>query len=132
MNDLTYSRVSDALISALPEFQERYRRELSWWQGSEPPGQYTVFGFVAKPAVRELLTSNTQPDLLKRVFDFFEEMARSSDIQVPNLLQIEIFEWLIGEPDMLATAWQYMGEETKAIARRTAQTLRHEYNLPKE
>jgi hypothetical protein len=131
MNVLTFENVSDALLSALPEFQERYRRELSWWQGPEPPGQYTVFGFVTKPAVRDLLGSNKEPALLKRIFDFFEEMARSSDIQVPNLLQIEIFEWLIGDPERLATAWKYMGEETKTVARRTARTLRCEQNLPR-
>jgi len=130
MNDLTFDKVNDALLSVLPEFQERYKRELSWWQGPEAPGQHTVFGFVAKPAVRELLASNDEPALLRRIFDFFEEMARSSDIQVPNLLQIEIFEWLVGDPERLATAWKYMGEETKSVARRTARTLRCERNLP--
>lgn len=132
MDDLRYEKVNDALLSVVPEFQERYERELSWWQGPEPPGQYTVFGFVAKPAVRELLSSNKESALLKRIFDFFEEMARSSDIQVPNLLQIEIFEWLIGDPERLATAWKYMGEETKAVARKTARIRRCEENLPEE
>lgn len=132
MNDLSYEKVNDALLSVVPEFQERYKRELSWWQGPEPPGQYTVFGFVAKPAVRELLSSNKESALLKRIFGFFEEMARSSDIQVPNLLQIEIFEWLIGDRERLATAWKFMGEETKAVARRTARIRRCEKNLPEE
>jgi hypothetical protein len=132
MDDLTYEKVNDALLSVVPEFQERYKRELSWWQGPEPPGQYTVFGFVAKPAVRELLNSNEESALLKRIFDFFEEMARSSDIQVPNLLQIEIFEWLIGDPERLAMAWKYMGDETKAVARRTARIRRCEENLPEQ
>ena len=57
-------------------------------------------------------------------------MANSSDIQVPNLLQIEIFEWLVGEPEMLAVAWNYIGEGTKAIARSTARTLCRENILP--
>lgn len=130
MGDLDFEKVNDALLSAVPEFQERYKRELSWWQGPELPGQYTVFGFVAKPVVRELLNSNKEPALLRRIFNFFEEMARSSDTQVSNLLQIEIFEWLIGDPERLAAAWKYMGEETKAVARRTARIRRCEENLP--
>jgi hypothetical protein len=132
MNDLTYENVSDALLSVVPELQDRYKRELSWWQGPEPPGQYMVFGFVAKPAVRELLSSNTEPALLRRIFDFFEEMARSSDIQVPNLLQIEIFEWLVGDPAGLATAWKFMGPKTKKIARDTARIRGCQKNLPEE
>ena len=130
MNPLTFDKVNDALLSVLPEFQERYEREVNWWHGPEPPGQYTVFGFVVKPFVQQLLDSDDKPALLKRIFDFFEEMARSSDIQVPNLLQIEIFEWLVGDPERLVNAWKYMGEETKAVARRTARTLRCERNLP--
>jgi hypothetical protein len=131
MNDLAFSKVTDALLSVLPEFQDRYRRELSWWQGPEPPGQYTVFGFVAKPIVRELLSSDTEPALLKRIFDFFEEMARSSDIEVPNLLQIEIFEWLVGDPGRLATGWKYMGEKSKALACSMARIRHCEQNLPR-
>jgi len=84
MSDLIFEKVNDALLSVIPEFQDRFRQELSWWQGPEPPGQYTVFGFVVKPAVRELLSSNKEPALLSRIFGFFEEMAHSSDIQVPN------------------------------------------------
>jgi hypothetical protein len=130
VNALTFDKINDALLSALPEFQERYKRELGWWQGPEAPGQYTVFGFVASPVVRELLASNDEPALLKRIFDFFENMARSADVQVPNLLQIEIFEWLVGDPERLAVAWKYMGEQTKTIARQTARTRRCERNLP--
>jgi len=59
-------------------------------------------------------------------------MAISPDIQVTNLLQIEVFEWLVGESRDLSTAWKYMGEETKNIARRTARIRRCEHNLPKE
>lgn len=130
--NLEYDKVSDALLSALPELQERYKRELSWWQGPEPPGQYIVFGSVVKPALRDLLVSNRDLSLLKRVFDFFEKMASSPDIQVPNLLQVEIFEWLVGEPIKLAAAWKLAGPETKRIARDTARIRRCERNLPNE
>jgi hypothetical protein len=132
MSDLKFSKVSDEPLSAVPEFRDRYGRELGWWQGSQPPGQYTVFGFVVKPAVRELLAANTEPAVLRRIFNFFEEMASSSDIQVPNLLQIEIFEWLVGDAPRLAAAWKFIGKDTKAIARTTARTLRCEMNLPAE
>jgi hypothetical protein len=131
MENIQFASVTEDLLSAVPEFQERYDRELSWWQGPELPRQYVVFGFVVQPAVRELLVSDREPVLLKRIFDFFELMARSSDVQVPNLLGIEIFEWLVGDPESLATAWKYMGDETKRIARTTARIFRREQNVPR-
>ena len=70
--------------------------------------------------------------MLKRVFNFFEEMARPSDIQVPNLLQVGIFEWLVGDKAKISVAWTYMGQETKKIARDTARIRRCQENLPEE
>jgi|ERR1700694_2999928 len=124
--------MSSSLLTALPELRERYEQGLGWWQGPEPPGQYVVFGFVVDPVLRDLLSSNKEPAMLKRVFNFFEEMARSSDIQVPNLLQVGIFEWLVGDKAKLSVAWPYMGQETKKIARDTARIRRCEENLPEE
>lgn len=132
MNELTFDKVGDELFTFLPELRDRYSRELSWWQGPDRPGQFVVFGFVVSPTVRELLASNGQPALLERAFAFFEEMARSPDIQVVNLLQIEIFEWLVGDPVRLAAAWEYMGPNTKDVARRTAKIWHCEKNLPNE
>ena len=132
MKNLTFAKVSDALFSAAPEFRELYERELSWWQGPEPPGNYVIFGFLVQPALRDLLGTREDPSLLKRLFDFFEEMANSSDIEVVNLLQVGVFEWLISDVDKLAAAWKYMGEETKAIARETARIWRREDNLPQD
>ena len=132
-NGLTFETVTDAFLYAVPELRERYKQEFKWWaEGPEPHGQYIFFALLAVPAVRELLDLNYESILLQRIFDFFEEMARSSDIEVVNLLQIAIFEWLVADKHGLATAWKYMGEETKAIARETARIWRREDNLPQD
>lgn len=114
---------------AVPEVQEHYPSLVSWHPN---PGLYTLFDSVLRPVMSPALDAGTDVALLKRIFDFFEEMARSSDIQVVNLLQVEIFERLVGEPERLATAWKFMGEETKNIARRTARIRHCEDNLPKD
>jgi hypothetical protein len=132
MENIEYSKVTDELLSAVPEFRERFNRELAQRQPSELPGPYIVFSFVVKPALRDILTADRQPVLLRRIFDFFERMARSSDVQVPNLLGVEIFEWILGDPASLAVAWQYMGEETRKLGRSMARTLRRESNIPTE
>jgi hypothetical protein len=130
MKELVFGNVNDELFSLIPELEDQYREALGWWQGSTRPGPYTVFGFVVQPAVRALLRGGECPDTLKRVFCFFEEMSHSADIQVSNLLQIEIFEWLIGDPQSLAVAWKYMGDDSKRLARETAVIWRCEKNLP--
>ncbi|SRR5260370_41902744 len=132
MNDLRFEEINHSLLEVLPELEERYKQGLSWWQGPEPPGQYIVFGFVAKPALWELLSSGSDPAFLKRIFSFFEGMARSSDIHVVNLLQVGVLEGLVGERDRLTAAWGYMGEGSKKLARETARIRRCEENLPPE
>ena len=79
-----------------------------------------------------LRTVSPLPAQLPPGLHFFEQMARSSDIRVANLLQVEIFERLVREPNRLATAWKFMGPETKKIARDTARIWRCEENLPEE
>lgn len=132
MDDLRFGEISRSLDTELPELQGRYEQRLSWWQGPESPGQYIVFGFVVKPALWELLSSGNDPTLLKRMFRFFERMATSSDTEVVNLLQVGIFESLVAERDRLTTAWGFMGETTKGVARRIACLRDCEQNLPSD
>jgi hypothetical protein len=47
-----------------------------------------------------------------------------------NLLDIGVFRSLVGDRDRIATAWQYMGPETKDIARKVARVHRRDQNLP--
>lgn len=132
MSDLTFDTVIEAFLSAVPELQERYKQELKWLaEGPGPLNQYAFFAYVAE-TIRALLGPNDDPTLLQRIFRFFEDMANSPDIQVVNLLQVQIFEWLVADKHGLATAWKYMGEETKAIARETARIWRREQNLPRD
>lgn len=130
---LNYSNVDKELLAAVPQLEERYKEEAQWQHDvGGKPGQYDVVCFVLKPFLRELLDRDESLNLLQRLFDFFEQMARSSDIQVPNLLQVGIFESLVGEPKRLVTAWKFMGPETKKIARNTARIWRCEENLPEK
>ncbi|MBI3662047.1 MAG: hypothetical protein HY234_03230 [Acidobacteria bacterium] len=121
------------MLKALPELVGRYAAEAEWQAKVEGrPGQYDVIGYVLKPFLNELLDSGKDVSLIRRVCDFFEAMAHSPNIQVVNLLQVEILENLVGEPGRLHTAWKYMGEETRKIARETARIFRCEANLPAE
>lgn len=127
---LSYAEFDRALTDAIPELRAQVENTLEQVKAGGSPQPYAVVVLVLKPFLRKLLDQQTDAGLLQRIFDFLEEMACSSDIEVVNLLWVGIFQSLVGEPDRLAAAWKYMGEETKAIARQTARTYRCEQNLP--
>jgi hypothetical protein len=129
MEKLTYDSVDKALLASVPELGKRYSAEAEW-QGR--PGQYIVVEDVLRPFLNELLDSGKDAGLIRRVFDFLEDMARSSDIEVVNLLYVGILETLVGQPGRLGTAWKYMGEATRKVARECARTYRCEANLPSQ
>jgi hypothetical protein len=129
MINLTYDRVEKALVDAVPEVRDKYKEFFRWWK-SGPPDLYNIFLFTLEPVLMPALGSGSDADLLDRIFRYFEDMARSGDIQVRNLLQVEILEKLVGDRSKLSVAWQYMGEETKKLARETARIRSCEENLP--
>lgn len=126
----TYAEFDRALTDAIPEMRAQVENTLEQVKAGGSPQPYAVVVLALKPFLRKLLDQRTDAGLLQRIFDFLEEMACSPDIEVVNLLQVGIFQSLVGEPDRLAAAWKYMGEETKTIARATARTYRCEHNLP--
>jgi hypothetical protein len=130
MIDLTYDCVEQAMKDAVPEVQDKYSELLSWH--TDPPGIYTLFAFVLEPVLLSALSSGSDPALLKRIFNFFEAMARSSDVHVRNLLQVEILEQLVGDKTKLSVAWSHMGQATRKITQETARIRRSEQNLPEE
>jgi hypothetical protein len=127
----SYAEFDRALINAVPEMKARLENKFErQTEAGGSPQPYAVVVLVLKPFLRELLDQQSNSGLLQKIFDFLEEMASSSDIQVVNLLQVGMFESLVREPDRLAAAWKYMGERTKAIAHRTARIWSCEHNLP--
>jgi len=130
MRNLTYDSLEQAMKDAVPEVQDKYPELLRWH--TDPPGLYTLFAQVLKPVLLPALSSSNDADLLRRIFDFFEAMADSTDVQVRNLLQVEILEQLASDKTKLSSAWPHMGEATKKITRETARIWRCEENLPKE
>jgi len=133
MPGLGYEEVNSALLAAVPEIKERYDKSATWQaEVGGHPGQYEVVGAMLQPLLKGELDTGRNPALLRRIFEFFEQMACSSDVEVVNLLQVGIFENLVGYPNRVATAWKYMGPETKKIARETARIFHREDNIPRK
>src|SRR6266850_2173809 len=97
----TYGKVNSFLLSAIPEFRERYKEEKQ--KHGKHPKQYMAFAALISMVVPAL------------AFDAFEEMARSQDREVVNLLQVGFVQDLVRYPRRLDIAWRRMGDETRKL-----------------
>src|SRR5215470_2318416 len=100
--ELTLATVRQALLSAFPELLERiwstfgsyYRLEDG--TSDESPGVYPIFEDVVEKLLFELLETCDDEAMLTRLFQFFEEMASSSDLSISrDLLGIAILQSLV-------------------------------------
>ena len=76
---------------------------------------HILYHAVLNPYVEELLQKENDNKLLKEVFTFYEELAKSGDEEVKNLLQVTLLEALWEEKKLLSKACVYMLPETKKI-----------------
>jgi len=127
--DLRYATFVESLLAALPEIKARH----DVLQDDIGPDvlPFPTVELVLEPFLRTLLTGNMDANLQRRAFAFLENMARSHDVEVVNLLHVGIFEHWAGESEILDHAWRHMGESTKRIATDAAHRLNCGDNLPR-
>lgn len=127
--ELTYGNVVEAALRLSPDFQRVYDEKVRIL-GPSLDLPHVFFGSVIEPILRNLLDDKTDRAGLDRFFGFFDAMANSPDLQVVNLLQVGILEWLVAEPDRLSVASAHMGVGTREIARRSAIRWGRRIHLP--
>lgn len=95
--ELTYGSIQKQLVGALPEIGPAAER---YWEIEGMPGQdcgpYIFFEDVFGTYVEALLAMEPSPKveyLLKRAFEFTEEMLASEDLEVANLAYVGLYEW---------------------------------------
>lgn len=71
---LEYYRLPGEAIGVIPELRVPLESERRWWAG-EPIPPDVFFGDVFSAFVVSELERDSRPELLKRLFDFVEEMA---------------------------------------------------------
>jgi hypothetical protein len=131
-NGLVYRSIRNVFLERFPELWEQIEKKYAAHYNlkTQIPGTYPLFEEILKPRVIELLESGADDDSLKRTFSFYEEMASSQDDEVANLVWKSILEPLASDKKLIATAWKYMREKTKALAREIALLRGWEANLP--
>ncbi|HEY4838556.1 MAG TPA: hypothetical protein VIH72_08120 [Candidatus Acidoferrales bacterium] len=129
---MSYDGLNRNFLAAFPEFTDSYNREFDYWTDwNDPPGIYLIFGFIVFPRVVLLLDYNENEKLLRRLFEYFEVMARSKDTKVLDLLGLEVIHKLLYDTARLREAWPYMGENLRVAAGDAAKALQLDLDLSK-
>jgi hypothetical protein len=124
--NLTYDRLIQALMDAVPETQAAYEKEKQDWIGDEY-WPHIVFSFVLNPYIASLLESGGEDLTLRRIFQFLDEMAQSDDEHVQEVLAQSVLEHFSGNvPELLSKARGYMGDATRRMSHEVAIGWGHE------
>jgi hypothetical protein len=110
-----YFEMIPLLLERIPELRVQYGKELEWW-GGEHPGPHVVYGDLLNPLLVELLNRNGDEALLRRVFSLLEELSKSEEDGVKDVVGVTVIQYLLGERDLIEKARRYMGPETLIIA----------------
>lgn len=78
-------------------------------------GPYAVFPEIHQKII-ELLKQPNEKNILKKIFDFFEELALSDDERSKEFLMYGALEIFGDDPDILREAENYMGPKTKELS----------------
>src|SRR5579862_50154 len=115
---LTYQGIEGILLSEFPELWTPLEKTFGSYYDLkvEKPEAFPIFEDVLKRYLFGLLDLGGDDPFLPRIFLFLEQMARSADRNLTDLLGIAILEPLVSERHLVWRAWMYMGEKTKALA----------------
>ena len=111
---LYYETINEMLLNNFPEFKEEYDHEMDIVDCYKP-GPHVLYGNVLNNYVTELLRENKNYEMIRRIFDFYEEMAKSQDEEVNNLLQVTLLEYLWDEKEIYIRALNYMLPATRRV-----------------
>lgn len=75
------------------------------------------------PSLLKILSENKEPQLLKDIFSYFEEIVNDDDSHLKNIFTITVMEILGNEKSILETARQYMGKNTKILQGKADENL---------
>lgn len=126
MNQLSENNVVEMLLQSIPEIKQIYEDEIEWWDG-EFPGLHNIFGDVLNPYLVDLLRNDKNEEILKRVFDFLEDMATCDDEYVKNVLMATVLEYLGDDRKILMASQKYMGSFTKKLSMEVESGLGRNY-----
>lgn len=67
------------------------------------------------PEIISLIKKNTEIELLKELFEYFEEVSNEGDEELINIFSVTSLEILGNDKEILRKAYIYMGPKTKRL-----------------
>lgn len=98
-----------AMLSFFPSSEREYRKSV------EDNGEIletVIIEDVFMPEIIKLLSEGKNVDLLKRIFDYFEEISNCEDNYLLNIFSVTVLEILGNDRSILELAKKYMGPKT--------------------
>ena len=111
---LNYDTVNECLMMRFPELTILFEEQISLW-GEDNLLPHCFYAYTLNKYVTELLRENSDSQQIKKIFQFYEEMASSEDVEVRNLLQVTLLEYLWDEEIVFRNALQHMQPKTRII-----------------
>ena len=131
MKHISYDMMVPSFLELrFPELQGRIDAVKSRW-GEDMIPPHCLFGDVFDPYLLSLLKENTEKEQIRKIFEFYEELAEFGDTEVKNLLQVTLLEYLWDDASVYWNARSYMGEKTLEINREIGAYLAEPPQPPK-
>ena len=116
----SYPEIVHTLFMEFPEISEKYAEEIVWikdtFQDQESDGQTLYFDRCFCDYIGRMLVNEYQDNIkIRKVFAFLEKMAASEDIEVRNLLQVTVLEYLRSYYLLQSKSEKLMLPETKKL-----------------
>lgn len=93
---MVYENLYEEFINRIPECEEFCRRKEEENLIDETDGIHIYFSLVVVPYIIEILVSDDL-SVGRRNFEFIEEMAKSNDVMISEVLDFTILEQIIDE-----------------------------------
>lgn len=108
------------MLNFLPMAYDEYRESIQYYGEVL---ETIVIERVFMPKIIQLLSEEININLLKSIFNYFEEVSNDHDTHLKNIFSTTVLEILGNDKSILATAQKYMGTKTIQLQRETDGTL---------
>jgi nitrogen fixation NifU-like protein len=111
--DITIDNMEQRLLEVIPEVRPVYDAEVGDLFEGEPAGAHNAYEMALVPFIVSLVPSGKDEVLLKRIFDFLEQLAASPQSWVQGVVHLSVLEPLYHDHrDDLEEVRQNMGTAT--------------------
>lgn len=100
------------MLGFLPSSSSEYRKSI---EDNGEVLETVIIEDIFMPEIIKLLNEDKNIELLKRIFDYFEEISNSEDNHLVNIFSITVLEILGNDRIILGVAQKYMGPKTMQL-----------------